>query len=72
MNQIGGKEERRRKIFGVGKYSVCGGKVKMAKEKENIFAPWRRPRAERETEGKSVGEGKSLDGQTHTPTDLLR
>ena len=44
----------------------------MAKEKENIFAPWRRPRAERETEGKSVGEGKSHDGRTHTPTDLLR
>ena len=36
----------------------------MAKEKENIFAPWRRPRAERETEGKSVGEGKS-----HTQTE---
>ena len=45
-------------------------KRKMAKEKENIFGPWRRPRTEREKEKKSVGKGKSIDGRTHTQMKL--
>ena len=59
----------RRKIF------FSPRRREMEKEKEDdilsrkIILFWRR-RTEKEKEEKSVGEAKSHEGRTHTPTDL--